>query len=66
MDNNISLGTFCLFKHSGEACVFRKPSSLTKPIQLVLIVCYFTHVAQNVEPKGQTVLYTVTASMSAN
>jgi len=46
--------------------MFKKPSSPTKPIHLGLIVCYFTHVAQHVELKGQTVLYTITASMSTN
>lgn len=66
MDNSISVATFCQFKRSGESCMFKKPSSVTKLIQLGLKVCCFTHVAQHVELKGQTVLYTVTASMSAN
>jgi hypothetical protein len=46
--------------------MFKKPSSVTKLIQLGLKVCLFTHVAQHVELKGQKVLYTVTASMSTN
>lgn len=53
MDNSISVATFCQFKRSGESCMFKKPTSVTKPIQLGLKVCCFTHVAQHVELKGQ-------------